>query len=171
MTAQTSESFIYKGKRLVGLCSEPLRSYLDKNGIEWQGGCSACWRGYEGSWKVDDDGRLYLYNLQGVHLIIKSDKRAISFNHEIDVSTLFPNKNHVFAEWYSGEVKLVEKIIFEHGDYYHDNYPKIYTLTFENGILIKENLMVNQNLVKGDSIFSRFIKQTISQISQTIFKK
>lgn len=64
MTAQIGEKLYYDGIK-YSMAAEPLDQYLENNKIEQEkySRCSACWRGYLGTWKIQDD-KLYLIELE-----------------------------------------------------------------------------------------------------------
>lgn len=61
MTAQCRERLIYNGEEYY-LATEPLASYLIKHDIRFIAPHTACWRGYIGSWLIEDN-KLYLVDL------------------------------------------------------------------------------------------------------------
>ncbi len=65
MTAQISERLRYEGQEL-SMCTNPLDDYFAMGGKNsgFQFNCTALWRGYVGSWEIDD-GRLYLIGVSG----------------------------------------------------------------------------------------------------------
>ncbi len=136
MTFQTPELFIYKGHAFDS-SDEPLYPLLEQRGIErldfGLGGCSACWRGYVGTWHISK-GRLYLIDLTDV-----------TASQEIDLSVVFPGcENRVLAYWFTGVIQL------PFGDHIEDDealmqmtidptrYERYYELAFESGVLISE---------------------------------
>ena len=135
MTAQLRERLLYKGK-LYGMTTEPLKSYLaSKQEICFVSRSSACWRGYFSTWELRSSS-LFIIKLNA---FLKDSK-------EVDLNYLFPGKNEVFADWFTGD------IIVPHGkllQYVHMGYQSIYEkefiLSFNNGILISEKKIVNQH--------------------------
>ena len=101
MTAQAREKLMYNGQE-YHLATEPLRPYLEKNKIEFEAPSTACWRGYYGSWSIEDD-KLYLTELTA-YAKIESNERRIFNGVEVGLEYLFPNQNKVLAEWFSGEL-------------------------------------------------------------------
>ena len=99
MTAQVGETLHYEGREVV-MCNEPLGDYFKLVGIEpeFDANCTALWRGYLGTWEIQDT-RLYLIGLTGVM------KGLI----EANVATIFPGyPGRVFAHWYSGTLRVPE---------------------------------------------------------------
>ena len=62
MTAQIREKLKYNGK-IYHLAAEPLYPYLVEHKIKFVSSSTACWRGYVGSWLIEDD-HLYLVDLK-----------------------------------------------------------------------------------------------------------
>ena len=63
MTAQCRERLIYNGEEYY-LATEPLAPYLVSHKIRFTAPHTACWRGYIGSWLIEDN-KLYLVDLPG----------------------------------------------------------------------------------------------------------
>jgi len=128
MTAQIGEILIFKGKQMR-MATEPLMQYLqNKKEIKFISHSTACWRGYCGQWEIIDN-KLYLTELTGYS----------PDNKEVDLNYLFPDKKQVFADWFSGEIRIPQGEILE---YVHLGYASLYEkdlfLVFENGILLRE---------------------------------
>ena len=128
MTAQFREVLFYKGEKM-GMAEEPLRPYLNTSeDITLRSNCSACWRGYVGNWEIIDD-KLYLTDL----------KFGFNEKEDLEMSDLFPGQSKVFAEWYSGEIRIPTGKMLE---YIHMGYGSIYEkdiyLEIEEGCLIGE---------------------------------
>jgi len=100
MTAQIMEAIYIDGKKRY-MASEPLEQYLQKleNAPSFFSSWTSCWRGYFGNWKIKDN-KLYLTGLYG--WIQTSEEKQ----KEIDIGFLFPNKKKVFADWFSGEIRI-----------------------------------------------------------------
>ena len=54
MTAQIREKLRYNGK-IYHLAAEPLHPYLIEHKIKFVSSSTACWRGYVGSWLIEDN--------------------------------------------------------------------------------------------------------------------
>ena len=139
MTAQYRENLTYNGKE-YGLATEPLKPYLDEHGFEFYAWSTACWRGYKGSWLIEND-KLYLVGFHGWVLESSGENRG---SYCVDMSYLFPGQEKVFAEWFSGELRI------PHGEmlqYYHMGYASVYEkelyLEFKNGCLVGQREIVN----------------------------
>jgi hypothetical protein len=117
-TAQYPEKLIYKGKTLH-LFSEPLEarlaSYWDEPAFgpprrrppQLRARSTACWRGYIGTWKIDQ-GQLWL-----VALHTDWEGRG----KEIPIGEVFPGeKTPLRASWYSGilRVPLGKQLVYVH---------------------------------------------------------
>jgi hypothetical protein len=136
MTAQYREELTYKGE-VYSMATEPLYSYLkDKENIKFVVTTTACWRGYIGKWIIYDQ-KLYLV---GLDAHVKGRKR-------IRLDYLFPNEERVFAEWFSGEIRIPHGEILR---YVHQGYGSLFEkelfLIFKNGILIGEREKDNRDL-------------------------
>lgn len=148
MTAQSPEVFIYKGKRYQGLYAEPLDQYLQTQNIEFCPIASSCWRGYTCLWIISDN-KLYLTGFSGAIRIYTTDDDEFSPERSyeiknISLNELFPNQQNVFAEWFSGEIKLVRRVKLAGNDYHDTVYKKVIHLIFENGILVNEEIIKNK---------------------------
>lgn len=133
MTAQVSEKLIYK-KESLSLCSNPLSPYLINNSFEFQSSSTACWRGYIGSWEIEND-RLYLKKISG-HL---------KNGQDVTIETLFPGfSSGVFAHWYSGELRCPRGKLLK---YVHGGYASQYEEDIF--ILIKKGVVISERVVKN----------------------
>lgn len=134
MTAQAGDILLYKGKR-VFMAAEPLDQYLqNRSDIKFVPPSTACWRGYYGKWEIKDD-KLFLTELEAY----------IEGYRKVDLNYLFPQQNKVFANWFSGEIRVPQGKRLE---YVHAGYASIYEkdlmLTFNEGMLINEMLIDNR---------------------------
>ena len=127
MTAQFREQLTYKGEQ-YSMATEPLSEYLEKNNIEFVFSSTACWRGYIGSWSIEND-RLYLTDL----------KATIENYEEVGIEYLFPDSQKVFDEWFSGEIRIPYGELLE---YIHMGYDSIYEkelfLTIKDGVVVDQ---------------------------------
>ncbi len=135
MTAQVTEKIIFKGEQ-TDLACEPLTSYLERQGIKFRVGSTNCWRGYRGTWELKDD-RLYLIELKAY---------LDSVREPVGVDYLFPGQSEAFAYWFTGDLRLPLGEILV---YIHMGFQSIYErdlfLTFENGILIRQEETNNRD--------------------------
>jgi hypothetical protein len=90
-------------------------------------------RGYIGSWKIKNK-KLFLVALAGF----------IENNVKVDLKYLFPNKKEVFADWFSGDIKIPEGDLLQNINIgYASVFARDRMLNFNKGILISE--MVKDN--------------------------
>ena len=92
MTAQAREKIYINGIE-EQMAAEPLEPFLKKNQhLRFEPPHTACWRGYFGTWKLEND-RLYLIdfngNLEGI------DGESVP----MELKDLFPSQKKVFANW------------------------------------------------------------------------
>lgn len=165
MTAQSGEKLIYNDEEFF-IASEPLNEYLYTKGIRFSKRSTCCWRGYIGKWEIKDK-KLYL-----------SDLTAWTDGKEVGVDYLFPGQKEVFAEWFSGEIRIPQGNLLL---YVHVDYDSIYEedlfLTFEKGCLTGSKIEDNRNkeLVDpwdeliGPTPGKQPVKETVS--SQKVSKK
>lgn len=146
MTAQRREVLIYNNQ-VYYLATEPLKPYLEKNKIKFTPNCSACWRGYMGKWAIEDN-KLFLVSLEANCSDDDSDEILPFQNvYVVDLNYLFPNQNMVFADWFSGEIRVSLGDLLR---YYHNGYDSSYEkeliLEFENGFLINHREIDNSDI-------------------------
>jgi hypothetical protein len=130
MTAQTGDIL----KVRVGtfeedhysLACEPLKPYLEgmKEPIRFFPPDTGLMRGYVAEWQIDKDDRLMLIDFKGWRT--NGMANGVSF--------LFPGETTVFAEWFTGALKInVGQVI----EYKHRGYESV----FEN--------LINISITKG----------------------
>ena len=128
MTAQIRESLVFNGEKYY-IASEPLYPYIVEHNLRFMATNTACWRGYRGSWTIEDN-KLYLVELSG--FLLEGNNRK-----NIDLKDIFPNQDKVFAEWFSGEIRIPYGEMLE---YLHMGYMSVYEkemfLKFESGVLV-----------------------------------
>jgi hypothetical protein len=133
MTIQAGDILSYNGEKTT-IATEPLKPYLEKRSdVSFIFKSTALVRGYIGTWKIKNK-KLYLVSLIGF----------IESNEKVDLEYLFPNKTEVFANWFSGDIripqgKLLEKINLG----YESVFEKDLIFTFNEGILISETVKDN----------------------------
>lgn len=144
MTAQVSETLLYSGTK-YRLCAEPLEKYLKEQrpDIQFVWDSTACWRGYEGTWAIND-GKLYLIKLEG--RLRKLGERLqfpekIPENDPDAFKKCFPDlgEEGLFAGWFSGD------LCCPYGDllnYVHAGYASVYRkeliVKIKDGVVIGE---------------------------------
>lgn len=136
MTAQIKDILKYKSKRYL-IASEPLFHIIKLKSIDFCGFSTACSRGYLAVWEIRDN-KLFLINLDAK--IQKDDEIC-----KVGVDYLFPSKNEVFADWFSGEIRIPTGKQLK---YIHLGYKSIFEkdiyLNFKDGILLSERIHVNK---------------------------
>lgn len=117
-TAQEPDLLIYKGKT-ESILANPLEQYFESGhprpAGHMEATCSAIWRGYVATWKIDND-KLYLIRV--VEGSCSDDAP------EIPLAKIFPDKKApIFADWYSGTLIIPKgKTI----NYVHMGYESTY---------------------------------------------
>ena len=113
MTMQIPDTVIYDAAYETGAyCADLLKPYLEKHHIELFADCSALWRGYIATWKIES-GMLYLIeiyaNVTGVKGHIKGNEsttQSLLSDEAVGMDYFFPNQSKVFADWYSGNLPI-----------------------------------------------------------------
>ncbi len=140
MTAQVSERLHYNGE-LYRLATEPLYPYIKAHNLHFAAHNSSCWRGYVGEWLIEEN-RLYLIGLTGT---IRNNPHSISSDTDCAMKALFPGQERVFAEWFSGELRIPYGRLLK---YVHSGYNSIYHkelfLTVEAGVVVDSREIENQ---------------------------
>jgi hypothetical protein len=140
MTAQIRELLYYKGEKYY-LSTEPLQPLLDiiaEDKPTSKVVSTDCWTGYLGTWEIVED-KLYLIGLKGYP----------DGNDQFNMDFLFPNKDKVHAEWFTGEIKIPQGKMLH---YEHMGYMSI----FEKDIFIKieKGIMVSTREVDNSKTFN-----------------
>jgi len=149
MTAQITDILNYQDMA-HSICNEPLSKILKDRSIKFHTPHTALWRGYTGTWRLIED-KLYLVGIKAY-----LDEKSI-----VDLNYLFPNHKEVFADWFTGEIKInLGKLI----EYRHFGYASIYEknifLAFENGVLKSQRTHNNNSLLTR--IRRRIMKMLLS---------
>ena len=133
MTIQAGDILSYNGKKTT-IASEPLKSYLDaRSDVGFVYKTTALVRGYIGKWEIKNK-KLYLISLVGF----------IENNKQVDLNYLFPNETEIFANWFSGDIRIPEgKLLKKINLGYASVFEKDRFLFFKEGVLISE--MVKKN--------------------------
>ena len=166
MTAQTPDSIRFQHRGATHpLCENPLDSFLRARGLKKSRGgmmSTANWRGYVATWLLQRD-RLWLTAISSNGLIV--DRRQSEAEAEADadadvpgeldgrpftVDGLFPDEDRppetpVFAEWYSGELRIPEGEMIQ---YVHGGYGTTYER--DRLILIERGRFVRSWVRKND---------------------
>lgn len=119
MTAQIQEKILLNGT-LYPMSSEPLNynfSYWLTNGKNLHSPHTACYRGYVGTWEIQDN-KLYLVKLVGY----------LDLFETLQLNDLFPHlsEDRLFADWFTGELVLNGGKMIE---YVHSGYESRYEYT------------------------------------------
>lgn len=141
MTAQVSETIVYKGEE-CRLCSFPLNPLLEEKKIKFKARHTGCWRGYHAYWLIEDN-RLYLTDFSG----------TIENFESVGIDYIFPEHSEgdkIFADWYTGELRITKGKMLH---YIHLGFASIYEediiIEIENGIVKNETVIKNdENTVK-----------------------
>ena len=112
MTMQIPDAVIYNDAiyETGAYCADLFEPYLEKHHIELFADCSAIWRGYIATWKVENR-MLYLVeiyaNVTGVQSKghINTICRLLS-DEAVSMDYFFPSQSKVFADWYSGNLPI-----------------------------------------------------------------
>lgn len=166
MTAQTPDSIRFQPRGATHpLCENPLDSFLRARGLKKSRGgmmSTANWRGYVATWLLQRD-RLWLTAISSNGQIV--DRRQSEAEAEADadadvpgeldgrpftVDGLFPDEDRppetpVFAEWYSGELRIPEGEMIQ---YVHGGYGTTYER--DRLILIERGRFVRSWVRKND---------------------
>tara|TARA_B100001175_G_C19140846_1_gene463578 strand:+ start:207 stop:620 length:414 start_codon:yes stop_codon:yes gene_type:complete len=133
MTIQAGDILSYNGIKTT-IATEPLKPYLEtRSDISFIFKSTGLVRGYISSWKIKNK-KLYLVSLLGF----------IENNEKVDLNYLFPNKKEVFADWYSGEIRIPEgDLLKKIKTGYSSIYARDRLLNFNKGIWISERVKNN----------------------------
>ena len=131
MTTQVLEQLTYNGT-IFPTISEPLRPYLESNNIQLPSQSSACWRGYIGHWTIEDN-QLYVTDIRSFRIPTKGITPSIQY--------LFPDQTRVFAEWFSGKIRIEEGEIRHYFGRGHYARERTIFLIFERGVLIESEII------------------------------
>jgi hypothetical protein len=162
MTMQVKERVIYNGEE-YGIREEPLRSYIEKYKIKKPRPyeCnSGCWRAYVGKWEIKNN-MLFLIdmkweNLNAIYNEIIGVKNKD--NKIIGMEYVFPGKTEVFAEWFSGDIKIPQGNLLK-SVHIATIYEKDLVLEFKNGYLLGSKIVENKEWDgKINPLFESLIK-------------
>ena len=133
MTTQTGDILTYNGEKTT-IATEPLKPYLEnRSDISFIFKSTALVRGYIGTWKIKNK-KLYLVSLLGF----------IENNEKVDLNYLFPNKKEVFANWFSGQIRIPEgNLLRKIRIGYASVFERDKILKFNKGICISDDTIYN----------------------------
>ena len=139
MTIQAGDIISYNGEKTT-IATEPLKSYLEtRSDVGFIFKSTGLVRGYIGTWEIKNN-QLYLISLLGF----------VDNNKKVDLSYLFPNKTEVFADWFSGDIRIPEGELLKKINLgYASVFEKDRILSFKEGIIIGETVKDN---TKPDNI-------------------
>ncbi len=172
MTKQSMEIIFINGEKHQ-MATQPLDIYLAKlkNKPELFPPNTACMRGYHGTWELKDD-KLYLISFKSL-LINEVDNAYL----EVGIDFIFPNKTEVFANWFSGEIRVLQgdmlKFLYDGPSKYEIDL----FLKFKDGYLIGRRTVDNQiedakRFIYGENkILNEKTKKTTLQSMFSILKK
>ncbi|MDL2315403.1 leucine-rich repeat domain-containing protein, partial [Bacteroidales bacterium OttesenSCG-928-C19] len=132
--AQRMEKLLFEGKEYQ-MATEPLSQYLQtRSDIKFNHSLPELYRGYIGKWEVRE-GELFL---------IEFEEAYIEWYIYVDLKYVFPDKDEVFASWFTGIVRIPMGDMLK---YVPRGYDSIYEmdmiLTFKKGILIDKHTIFN----------------------------
>ena len=133
MTIQAGDILSYNGEKIT-IVTEPLKPYLEsRSDISFIFKSTALVRGYIGTWKIKNK-KLYLVSLLGF----------IENNEKVDLNYLFPNKKEVFANWFSGQIRIPEgNLLRKIRIGYASVFERDKILKFNKGICISDDTIYN----------------------------
>ena len=133
MTIQAGDILSYNGEKIT-IVTEPLKPYLEsRSDISFIFKSTALVRGYIGTWKIKNK-KLFLVSLIG---FIENKER-------VDLNYLFPNKKEVFADWFSGQIRIPEgNLVKKINIGYASVFERDRMLKFNKGILISDDVIYN----------------------------
>ena len=134
MTTQAGDILLYNGEKTT-IASEPLKQYLEtREDVSFILKSTAIVRGYIGNWEIKNH-KLFLVSLLG---FIENKK-------QVDLNYLFPNKNEVFADWFTGDIRIPQgKMLKKVNLGYESIFEKNRILRFKEGVFVNETVE-NQN--------------------------
>ena len=137
ITAQAREIIYINGKE-EQMATEPLEPFLKKHpDLRFEPPHTACWRG---TWEMKDD-KPYLIDFYGNLDGLEGETMPM------DLKDLFPDQERVFADWFSGIIKVEKGERLQHVHMgYESLYEKDLFLVFEEGVKVDEYLI---NYTKG----------------------
>ena len=133
MTIQAGDILSYNGEKTT-IATEPLKPYLEKRSdVSFIFKSTALVRGYIGNWKIENK-KLYLVSVVGF----------IESNEKVGLEYLFPNKTEVFADWFSGDIRIPEGDLIQKINLgYASVFARDRLLNFNKGLLISETVKEN----------------------------
>lgn len=127
MCGQITDSIIYQDT-FYDLATLPLDSYLKslKDPFEFQSSNTGLQRGYEGTWEIRNN----------LLLLVKLDGYDYNYR-KVDIHCLFPGENTVFANWFTGTLRIpIGEQIYHGCDYFESIFEFELILEIKKGHLI-----------------------------------
>ena len=133
MTIQAGDILSYNGEKTT-IATEPLKPYLEtRSDVSFIFKSTALVRGYIGTWKIKNK-KLFLVTLVGF----------IENNEKVNLKYLFPNKTEVFADWFSGDIRIPEGDLLQNINIgYASVFARDRVINFNKGLLISETVKDN----------------------------
>ena len=133
MTIQAGDILSYNGEKTT-IATEPLKPYLEtRSDVSFIFKSTALVRGYIGTWKIKNK-KLFLVTLVGF----------IENNDKVNLKYLFPNKTEVFADWFSGDIRIPEGDLLQNINIGNASvFARDRVLNFNKGLLISETVKDN----------------------------
>jgi len=144
MTSQIQEILVLHGMTM-GMEVQPLDSYFELSGepSPFVAPHKDNWRGYVGKWTIEDN-KLYLIELSG----FGNDK-------PLGMQSIFPNQDRVFADWFSGEIKIASGVdhfilsIFYGVD---SEFQVDWYLIIRNGIVVSTRILEDRDVYSNGTL-------------------
>ena len=136
MCGQRTDNIIYQDT-FYHLATLPLDSYLKalKDPLEFQSPDTGLQRGYEGTWEIRDN----------LLLLVELDGCVYNYR-KVDIHCLFPGEDTVFANWFTGKLRIPFGFpIYQGGDYFQSIFDFELTIKIEKGHLVGTRM---QNTMK-----------------------
>lgn len=127
MCGQITDSIIYQDT-FYDLATLPLDSYLKslKDPFEFQSPNTGLQRGYEGTWEIRDN----------LLLLVKLDGYDYNYR-KVDIHCLFPGEDTVFANWFTGTLRIpIGEQIYHGCDYFESIFEFELILEIKKGYFI-----------------------------------
>lgn len=145
MTAQIADVISIDGAEVM-LFSEPLSAWFahaPRPDFIWES--TANWRGYTAQWEIRQ-GKLLLTGLSArVCMVHNAPNECRDHARPVGVADLFPGQSEVFAEWFTGVLRVPLGAQIE---YRHMGYDSIYEfdllLEVTNGLVTRTRTIDNR---------------------------
>lgn len=138
-TAQQGDFLLLNGEK-VSIHTDPLEPFLEQNPRALPKSdviSTANWRGYLATWQVTDD-RLMLIDIEILDASKPDQNKSLISRIKLRsvMSTVFPDRMAVFADWFTGHVIIPEGELVNYVHMgYASTYEKYIILRVEKGIV------------------------------------